>query len=194
MADYDFMVKTMFFNLSLNRKFSIFDGNDKLIGVCVQKAFKLKEDIRVFADEGLTKEIIRIQAQNVIDFSATYNVYDSATNKLIGFWERKGLESILRDSWSLLDGFDGNEIAQMQEDNMKLALIRRYIPFGNLIPQTYYLKNKQGVVLASFIQDFNPFLYALKVKIYKKPNAPDPKMAMAGAMLLAVIEGKQNQQ
>ncbi|MBP5470223.1 MAG: hypothetical protein J6Z11_13365 [Candidatus Riflebacteria bacterium] len=194
MADYDFMVKTNIFHLSFNRKFNIFDGNDKLIGVCVQKAFKLKEDIRVYSDEGLTKEFIRIQAQNVIDFSATYNVYDSATNKLIGFWERKGLESILRDSWSLLDGFDGNEIAQMQEDNMKLALIRRYIPFGNLIPQTYYLKNKQGVVLASFIQDFNPFLYALKVKIYKKPNAPDPKMAMAGAMLLAVIEGRQNQQ
>ena len=157
-------------------------------------AVKVSPGFRVFADENLTKEIIRIQAQNIVDFSATYNVYDSSTNKLIGFWERKGLESIVRDSWSLLDGFDGNEIAQMQEDNATLALIRRFIPFGNLIPQTYYLKNKQGVVLASFIQTFNPLIYALKVKIFKKPNAPDPKMAMAGAMLLAVIEGRQNQQ
>ena len=193
MADYDFMVKTKFFSLSFNRKFNIFDSNEKLIGVCVQKAFKLKEDIRVFSDEGLTKEIIRIQAQDIIDFSATYNVYDSATNKLLGYWRREGLKSIFRDSWVLLSGFDAKEIGKMQEDSSNLALIRRYLPLGNLIPQSYYLKNQQGQTLASFKQDFNPFFYGLKVKIFKNPNAPDPKMAMAGAMLLAVIEGRQNQ-
>ncbi len=193
MADYDFMVKTKIFNLSFNRKFNIFDSKDKLIGVCVQKAFKFKEDIRVFTDESLTKELIRIQALDVIDFSAAYNVYDSATNNLIGSWQRQGLKSIFRDSWVMLDNFTGEEIAKMEEDNANLALIRRYLPFGNLIPQTYYLKNNQGQMLASYIQNFNPLFYGLQVKIYPRPKAPDPKMAMAGAMLLAVIEGHQQQ-
>ena len=193
MADYDFMVKTKIFNLSLNRKFNIFDSKDKLIGVCVQKAFKFKEDIRVFTDESLTKELIRIQALDVIDFSAAYNVYDSSTNNLIGSWQRQGLKSIFRDSWVMLDNFTGEEIAKMEEDNANLALIRRYLPFGNLIPQTYYLKNNQGQILASYIQNFNPLIYGLQVKIFPRPKAPDPKMAMAGAMLLAVIEGHQQQ-
>ena len=82
MADYDFMVKSKLFSLSFDKKFNIFDANDKLIGLCNQKAFKLKEDIRVFSDESMTKEIIKIQAKQIVDFSAAYDIYDSDTNTL----------------------------------------------------------------------------------------------------------------
>ncbi len=188
MADYDFLVKSKLFSLSFDRKFNIFDSNDKLIGICNQKAFKLKEDIRVFSDEALTKEIVKIAAKQVVDFSAAYDVYDSTTKTLLGSWQRQGVKSILRDTWILMDA-KGKEIAKLEEDNMALALVRRFL--SNLIPQSYYLKNAQGVTLASYEQTFNPFLYGLKVKIHKNPNAPHPKLAMAGAMLLAAIEGRQ---
>lgn len=188
MAEYDFIVKSKIFSLSFDKKFNIFDGNDKLIGLCNQKAFKLKEDIRVFSDESMKKEIIKIQAKQVVDFSAAYDVYDSDTKTLLGSWQREGLKSVLRDSWVLMDPH-GRQIAQLQEDNMTLALVRRFL--SNLVPQSYYLKNAQGVTLASYEQTFNPFLYGLKVKIFKQPNAPHPKLAMAGAMLLASIEGRQ---
>ena len=188
MADYDFIVKSKLFSFSLDRKFNIFDGNDKLIGVCSQKAFKLKEDIRVFSDESQTKEIIKIQAKAIIDFSASYDVFDSTTNTLLGTWQRAGAKSILRDTWYLMDA-NGKEVAKLEEDNMALALVRRFL--NNLIPQSYYLKNAQGVTLAAYEQTFNPFLYGLKVNIFKQPNAPHPKLAMAGAMLLATIEGRQ---
>ena len=188
MAEYDFMVKSKLFSLSFDRKFNIFDPNDKLIGLCNQKAFKLKEDIRVFSDESMKKEIITIQAKQVVDFSAAYDVFDSDTKTLLGSWQREGLKSIFKDTWVLMD-VNGKQIAKLEEDNMALALIRRFL--SNLIPQTYYLKNDQGVTLATYSQTFNPFLYGLKVKIFKQPNAPHPKLAMAGAMLLAAIEGRQ---
>ena len=188
MADYDFMVKSKLFSLSFDKKFNIFDANDKLIGMCNQKAFKLKEDIRVFSDESMKKEIINIQAKQVVDFSAAYDVFDSETKTMLGTWQRQGAKSIFRDTWLLMNT-EGREIAKLEEDNMTLALIRRFL--SNLIPQSYYLKNAQGVTLASYEQTFNPFLYGLKVKIFKQPNAPHPKLAMAGAMLLAAIEGRQ---
>ena len=188
MADYDFMVKSKLFSLSFDNKFNIFDANDKLIGLCNQKAFKLKEDIRVFSDESMKKEIIKIQAKQIVDFSAAYDVFDSDTNTFLGTWQRSGAASILRDTWYLMDT-NGREVAKLEEDNMALALVRRFL--SNLIPQSYYLKNAQGVTLATYDQTFNPFLYGLKVKIYKQPNAPHPKLAMAGAMLLATIEGRQ---
>ena len=186
MADYDFMVKSKLFSLSFDKKFNIYDANDKLIGLCNQKAFKLKEDIRVFSDESMKKEIIKIQ--QIVDFSAAYDIFDSDTNTFLGTWQRSGAASILRDTWYLMDT-NGREIAKLEEDNMALALVRRFL--SNLIPQSYYLKNAQGVTLATYDQTFNPFLYGLKVKIYKQPNAPHPKLAMAGAMLLATIEGRQ---
>lgn len=190
MADYDFLVKYKFFDFSFSfdKKFNIFDPNDKLIAFCAQKAFKLKEDIRVFSDESKKKEVISIQAKQVIDFSAAYDVFDSETKTKLGSWQRKGLQSLVRDSWVLMSP-NGNEIAKLEEDSMFLALVRRFLT--NLIPQTYYLKNIQGEVLATFTQTFNPFVYGLKVKIFKKPYAPHPKLAMAGAMLLAAIEGRQ---
>lgn len=102
MADYDFMVKSKLFSLSFDKKFNIFDANDRLIGLCNQKAFKLKEDIRVFSDESMTKEIIKIQAKQIIDFSAAYDIYDSETKTLLGTWQRSGAQSILRDTWYLM--------------------------------------------------------------------------------------------
>ena len=39
----------------LGAKFEIFDESEQLIGFCAQKAFKLKEDIRVFQDEAQTQ-------------------------------------------------------------------------------------------------------------------------------------------
>ncbi len=189
MADYDFLVKSKWFSLSFDRKFNIFDSNDRLIGICKQKAFKLKEDIRVYTDESMKKESINIQAKQIIDFSAAYDVFDSNSKEKLGSWQRKGLTSALvMDSWVMMSP-KGVQIATLEEDNMTLALIRRYL--FKLLPQTYYLKNQNGEILAEYSQTFNPFVYGLKVKIYKKPNAPNPKLAIAGAMLLATIEGRQ---
>ena len=62
---------------------------------------------------------------------------------------------------------NGREIAKLEEDNMALALVRRFL--SNLIPQSYYLKNAQGVTLATYDQTFNPFLYVLKLKFTNSP-------------------------
>ena len=95
MADYDFMVKSKLFSLSFDKKFNIYDANDKLIGLCNQKAFKLKEDIRVFSDESMKKEIIKIQAKQIVDFSAAYDIFDSDTNTFLGTWQRSGEHQFL---------------------------------------------------------------------------------------------------
>src|SRR5262245_27812040 len=94
----------------LGAKFHIYDENWNLVMFSRQKAFRLREDIRVFADEGMTSELLTIKARQVIDWSATYDVTDATTGETVGSLRRKGWASLVRDSWVLFEP-GGREIA-----------------------------------------------------------------------------------
>lgn len=54
--------------------FHVYDPAGRIVGYCKQKAFKLREDIRIYTDESCTSELIVIKARSIIDFSSTYDV------------------------------------------------------------------------------------------------------------------------
>ena len=172
--------------------FQIFDPSGNLIAFSEQKAFKLKEDIRVFTDKDKTTEILSIQARQIIDWSAAYDVYDSLTGVKVGALRRQGGRSILRDEWHLLDASDA-KIGMLIEDSMALALVRRFLV--SLIPQRYDVfmpDAENGTQVASLKQNFNPFVYKLDVDLSLDPQGRfDRRLGIAAAILLAAIEGKQ---
>ncbi len=170
-------------------KFHIYDPNGKLVGFSQQKAFKLKEDIRVYSDEAKTDERVIIQARQIVDFSAAYDVVDSKTGKKVGALKRKGWTSIVRDSWVVMDP-DDQEIGQIQEDSMAMAMVRRFLPLGNLIPQKYHLQDHTGQELATFHQHFNPFVFRLTVTLNDACHL-SPLLVLAAGVLLVAIEGRQ---
>ena len=43
-----------------------------------QKMFRLREDIRVYSDESKSQEVLSIKARQILDFSAAYDVVDTA--------------------------------------------------------------------------------------------------------------------
>jgi hypothetical protein len=101
---------------ALTGKFRFFDPSGNLVLFSEQKMFKLREDIRVYSDESKTQEVLMIKARQIIDFSAAYDVVDSATGQKVGALRRKGLASILRDEWEVLDVGD-NVIGKLFEDS-----------------------------------------------------------------------------
>lgn len=171
----------------LGQKFHVYDGMGELIGYSKQKAFKLKEDIRFFSDETMEQEVLLIQARQVIDFAAAYDVVDSRTGQKIGACRRKGLASLIRDSWEILDVHD-NPVAKVHEDSMLLALLRRF--FSNLIPQHCHIIDDSGRNQAYFRVRFNPFIYKMDVDI--DPSTTLHRgVILATGILLAAIEGRQ---
>ncbi len=190
MAGTEYTIRRKLFSF-LGAKFHIYDAGDNLIGYCKQKAFKLKEDIRIYTDESMEVERLTIKARKAIDFSAAYDVVDSKSGTKIGALQRKGLKSILRDTWIVLDEND-NEIGQITEDSAAMAMVRRFMPFGNLIPQKYHLKEGKGAEeLALFRTHFNPFVHKLSVEVYPECHY-NPLLVLAGGILLVAIEGRQN--
>ncbi len=165
--------------------FHVYDG-DRVIGYSHQKAFKLKEDIRVYSDEASTVELLAIRARQVIDFAAAYDIIDSVSQQKVGAARRKGFRSLMRDSWEVLDEND-ETISTLQEDSMAKAMVRRVLT--NLIPQTFHL-DVPGSAPIVFRQHFNPFIYRLEVTVPPQCSL-DRRLVFGLAVLICVIEGRQ---
>lgn len=175
---------------ALTGKFRFYDPQGNLVMFSEQKMFKLREDIRVFADESKTQEVLQIKARQIIDFSAAYDVIDSSTNMKAGTLRRKGLKSMLRDEWEVLDASD-QPIGLLYEDSMGLAMLRRLL-LGSLLPQNYDLTIGEQRV-ADLKQRFNPFRYELDVDFSFDPaKVLDRRVGLAAGILLAAIEGRQS--
>ncbi len=175
----EFTIRRKVFTL-MGAKFHIFNAQDQVIGFCQQKAFKLKEDIRIYSDEAKSRELMRINARSIVDFSAAYDVVDSQSESKVGTLRRKGMQSFVRDTWSVLDTAD-QEIGQIVEDSQAMALVRRFIPLGNLLPQKFSLKQGEGPALAEYRTHFNPFVYRLTVTV--SPQSPvSPYLVLASGL------------
>ena len=154
------------------------------------KAFKLKEDIRLYTGEDMTSELLTIKARQIIDLGATYDVFDPRQGK-VGALRRKALKSMIRDEWAILDKSD-REIGLIQEDSTGLAIVRRLIDMASMFLPQKYVVSVQGMQVATYQQNFNPFVYKLVVDLSGDPNGRfDRRLALASAILLAAIEGKQ---
>ena len=175
---------------ALTGKFRLYDPMDNLVMFSEQKMFRLREDIRVYSDESKMNEVLMIKARQIIDFSAAYDVIDSASGQKVGVLRRKGWRSLLRDEWEVLDAQD-QLIGSLFEDSMGLAMLRRLL-LGSLLPQNYDLVMNDGRA-ADLRQRFNIFRYELDVDL--RENAArrlDPRLAIAAGILLATVEGKQS--
>ena len=186
--EYEYTIRRKVLTL-FGAKFHIFNAPGDLIGFSKQKAFKLKEDIRVFTDETASNPLISIKARNIVDFSACYDVIDQKNQVSLGALRRKGFSSMVRDSWEVLTETEA-PVAKIEEDSMGLALVRRFVPLGNLFPQRFHLADASGTEFARFSSNFNPFVQKMKVAIF--PNCPiNPMLVLAAGILLVAIEGRQ---
>ena len=182
-----YVARRNFFNF-LGIKCRIFSLDGTPLFFVHLKAFKLRENITVYRDEAQTQPLLGIQARQILDFSAAYDVVDQTTGQRVGAMRRKGFKSIVRDEWELLDTGD-QVIGLLQEDSMLMALLRRFL--SNLIPQNYHL-SVRGQPVAVFTGTWNPFIVAHTVNLSANSGgALDPRLALAASVLLMTIEGKQ---
>jgi hypothetical protein len=166
--------------------FHVFDG-DRVVAFCSQAAFKLREDIRLFADESKSQELLAIKARQIMDFKAAYDVVDSRSGQRVGTLRRRGFASLVRDTWEVLDAGE-RPIGAVEEDSTAMALLRRFLT--GLIPQAFALRGPSGEA-ATLKQRFNPFVYSLEVDVPPSVGM-DRRLVFAAAVLIAAIEGRQD--
>ena len=182
-----YVVRRKFLRI-VGNEFRVFDPAGSQVLFSKQKAFKLREDIRVWSGDDMQTEVLWIHGRQIVDFSAAYDVIDSTTGQKVGAFKRKGLKSVVRDEWVLMDAND-QEIGLFQEDSVGMAILRRFI---NIIPQKFHMQVGNTHV-ANLRQNWNPFV--VKVTVDFSPDTQrllDKRLGIAVAILHSAIEGRQS--
>ena len=184
-----YLVRRKVFKL-LGGAFHVFDPAGNVVLYSKQKAFKLKEDIRIYTGEDMDTEVLTIRTDQIIDLGATYHVHDSQQGGVrVGSLKRKGLKSMLRDEWVILDP-SGQEVGIIQEDSVALALMRRLM-VGWLSPQKYYGTIGNNPV-SVFTRNFNPLVSKMSLDFTMDTQGQlDRRLGIAAVIMLLAIDGKQ---
>ena len=167
--------------------FHVYDENGDLLLYSQQKAFKLREDFRIYSDESKSQELLTIKTPQILDIVATYNVQDGTNAENVGAIRRKGIKSIVKDEWIFLSN-DGREIGKLRERSLAGALLSRFI---NLVPQAYVINSADGREIATIQQHFNPFVLKYTMKIAETESLIDRRLLITAGVLLAGIERRQ---
>jgi uncharacterized protein YxjI len=186
-----YTIRSKFFRL-FGDAFHIYDAQGNLRLYSNMKRFRLREDIRLYADESMRDELLRINTRSIFDFSGAYDVVDSRTDERVGTLRRAGLKSsFLQDHWSILNS-DGNDIGTLEEDSMLKALARRYLEILSIfLPQRYHA-SLNGRTVARYQQRFNPVILKLDLDFSADPDQQlDRRLGLATGVLLSAIEGRQ---
>ncbi|QDU72103.1 LURP-one-related/scramblase family protein [Mucisphaera calidilacus] len=171
--------------------FQIFDADGDLAFYSRLKAFRLREDIRVYADPDKERELLVIKARTSFDFGTAYDVTDAVSGEYVGVLRRKGFSSMFRDEWAILDT-DDNERGTILEDSATRAMVRRILDLSFLWPQAFHATIGDAPV-AHFQQRFNPFVAKIDLDFSADEDILlDRRLGIAAAILLCAIEGRQD--
>jgi uncharacterized protein YxjI len=186
-----FLIRRKFFKL-FGAGFHVYDDKGSLVAYCKQKAFKLREDLRIYTDDTLQKELLRISTNQIIDWSATYTVTAGEGN-VIGSFKRAGMKStFLRDEWAVFNP-QGQQLATLREESAFKAFIRRWVnDLAIFFPQSFLITSPTGQQLGHMRQRFNPFVYKLGIAFPDPDDAIDDLLILALGCIVSAIEGRQS--
>ena len=186
----NYVIRKTFFKV-FGSSFRIYDEFGRLVFFSNQKALRLKEDFRLFADETMQYELLAMKARQILDIGVTFDIFDSRTKEHIGCLRRKGLKSIFRDEWLILDPKE-QEIAVIHEESGLLAIFRRVSSWFSLLsPQTFIGRIDDNQIFR-FRQGINPIVKSVSLDYsYDQSGQLDRRLGIAAGVLLCGIEGKQ---
>ncbi len=176
--------------VSLGNKYYIYPGlkpgrKDPEIGFVQKKLLKLKEDIRIYHDSSMQLEIMRIKQEQIIDFSGSYQIIDSHTNQLIGILKRKGLKSMFKDEWIIMNS-NRQEVGLIKEQGGFMWFMRRFIL--KWLPMVYNIEmggQKLATIKEKTIALGDTYYLDLSADVN---NTIDRRLAIASTIMMDVGE------
>jgi uncharacterized protein YxjI len=114
----------------LINRYAIYEADDNgnqgaMIALAEQKRFAFKEKINFFTGEDKQQVAFYVQARQVIDLGARYDVYDPAGN-VLGVLGKDFKSSLIRSTWNVYRaGQEDVPVLKVQERSQALAVFRR---------------------------------------------------------------------
>jgi uncharacterized protein YxjI len=189
-----FPLKLTFKVLAVAPQITVTDASGQTLFYVKQKLFKLKEAITVFSDSSQTKELYKINADRIIDFSAKYHIMDVQGQK-IGAIKREGMRSIFKARYDVFDGND-THVLDINEENAFVRVMDALfgeIPIigmasGYVFNPTYLVADMQGQIVMKIKKE--PALLETGFTITQERPMSDEETlrAVLGLFMMVLLE------
>ena len=176
-----YVIRRKFWSI-FERVFRVFTGDGQLIMYIQHPLLKLREEFLVYADEARARPLLRVVSRQVVALNFCYDVADAQTGALLGTVQKRGLRSLVRDTFVILDPL-GIEIGCAQEQGA--ALLRRLLP---LLPSRHAIF-VGGEQVAEIRQRFR--LFTKEFAVTTRPSPLDPRFVLAVALLAMIAEARR---
>jgi hypothetical protein len=176
-----YVIRRRFWSV-FERILRVFTGDGQLIMYIQHPLLKLREEFMVYADEAKTRPLLRVKSRQVIAINFSYDVSDARTGALLGSVQKRGLRSIVRDRFLILDPA-GAEIGHAEEQGA--ALLRRLFPLL-LSKHAIFVGGEQ---VAFVRQRFR--LFTKEFEVDTRPSTLDPRFVLAVALLALIAEARR---
>jgi uncharacterized protein YxjI len=173
-----YRIKRKFWSV-FERTFRVYTMDGQMIMLVQHPVFRLREEFQVYSDEAKTRPILRFKTRQMIAINFSYDVTDLESGEHIGTIQKRGLRSLIRDKFRILDPA-GEDIGSMEETGA--SLLRRFFPI---------LTSRHEIVLngrpaAKIRQIFRFFIREFEVHV--NPEVGEPRFVLACAMLALIAE------
>jgi hypothetical protein len=171
--------------VALSQKMRVTDATGALVCFVKQKAFKLKEDVTVFADEAMTEPLYKINADRVFDWSAKYH-FRNPDGSPIGFIQREGRKSLWKASYKI-NTKEENPWAKFFDAFLgELPIVGMFT--GYLFHPSYILSHTDGTPLIRIKKQPAFFEGKFNIEALTEMTPEDELRSLLGLMMMVLIE------
>ncbi len=178
--------------LTISSYIRVVDATGQLISYAKQRAFRLKEDVTIYADEEQTRPLYHVKADRMIDIGATYAI-SAGDGRPMGAQRQRGMRTLWSATYDIVDD-NGSAVGLIHEQDPWVKVIDGLIgsiPFlGFVIQQwinpTYLIDGADGVTLLRMRK--RPSL--IERRFFVEQEAPTPSRLeplVLPALLMVVL-------
>jgi hypothetical protein len=180
--------------ISIAARIAVRDATGQVVLYVRQKAFKLKEDVTIYADEAQMHPLFRIAADRVIDFSAQYHI-DAVNGARLGTVRRRGMRSLWRAAYEVER--DGRTLFEIREANPWVNVVDGIIgeiPIVGMISGSFFHPRYRVTLAGSGVEvleaEKQPALFEGRFQISARASQSedDERLAVIGLLMMLLLE------
>lgn len=182
---------------TLSNDFIAKDASGQIVAYVRQKMFRLKEAIMVYADENKSELKYKINANKIIDFSASYE-FTNNNDQVLGSIGRKGMRSLWKAHYDIFDA-DKNKEFTIKEENPWAKVfdtLMSEIPVvgiftGYAFNPKYGIINNEGKTVVRLSKEKSFFGRKFKLEKIDSLKEGDSERILLGLMMMVLLERRR---
>jgi hypothetical protein len=192
-----FPVHIAFKVLALAPQMYVRGGDGTPLGFVREKLLNFVDDVQIFSDETQSREIYRIRADRIIDFSATYH-FTTPDGAALGSVERHGFKSLWRATYTVRVGDEPR--FQIVQEKPFAAIIDNLIDeipgigllTGMFLNPTYLVTRENGAEVLRIVKRRSLLETDFSIEKLSELDAREQECALLAAMMIVLLERKRS--